>query len=69
MKKTKETNKSTVVKLPTYVVDKGALTEQLLTDDASNWIIEKGSNMILNGETPGKNMILLLEHLNIIKSK
>lgn len=52
-----------------YIVDKGALTEQLLKDDVSNWLIEKGATMILNGETPGKNMILMLEHLNIIKEK
>jgi len=50
-----------------YVVDKEALTEQLLKDDSANWLIEKGATMILKGETPGKNMILMLEHLNIIK--
>ena len=57
------------VKSPkTYVVDKTKLTEQLLKDDVSNWLIETGANMVLEGKTPGKNMIYFLEYMKIIKS-
>lgn len=59
--------KETKVKEPVYTVDRKALTEQLLKDETSNWVIEKGANMIINGETPGKNMIAFLELMNVIK--
>jgi hypothetical protein len=54
-------------KQKTYTVDMTALTEQMLTDDVSNWIISEGATAILNGKTPGRNMIAFLEHMKIIK--
>jgi hypothetical protein len=48
-------------------VDKSVLTEQLLKDDVSNWIVKKGIEMIEAGKNPGRNMITFLEHIKILK--
>lgn len=63
-KKSEVTKETTVKK---YNVDMTALTEQMLKDDVTNWIISEGATMILNGKTPGRNVLAYLELMKIIK--
>lgn len=58
-KKTKPTQES-------YVLDKDALTQQLLRDDTCNWIIEVGVKKFNEGETLTKNMLSFLELMKIL---
>lgn len=51
----------------TYEIDYEAYSSQMLKEEVSNWIISEGVTMITDGKTPGKNVILFLEHMKIIK--
>lgn len=49
-----------------YIVNEQALSHQLATDDVTNWLAKAGTDLILEGKTPGKNMIHYLEIMGLI---
>lgn len=50
----------------TITLNKEIVTQLLEKDKTYNWLIEKGANMIINGERPGNRMIDFLESLDAI---
>ena len=49
-------------------VDQNALNIQLDSDYAGNWVIQKGIENFNEGKILGKNMMMFLEHLQILVS-
>lgn len=56
-------------KIVNYTVDKKKLTDQLLLNDSSNWLIAEGAKMVFDGKTPGKYMVAFLEKMEIIQAE
>jgi hypothetical protein len=49
-----------------YFINQEVLNVQMSKDDVSNWVIQEGVNQIKEGKTPGVNMMLFLQHMNIV---